>query len=58
MALTNANLHEAKKQKNDEFYTRYEDIENEVMKYRRAFKGKVVYLPCDDPAEKKSEFWH
>ena len=57
MALTNANLHEAKKQKNDEFYTRYEDIENEVMKYRRSFKGKVVYLPCDDPAEKKSEFW-
>ena len=57
MPLTNANLHEAKKQKNDEFYTRYEDIENEVMKYRRSFKGKVVYLPCDDPAEKKSEFW-
>ena len=57
MALTNANLHEAKKQKNDEFYTRYEDIENEVMKYRRSFKDKVVYLPCDDPAEKKSEFW-
>ena len=57
MPLTNANLREAKKQKNDEFYTRYEDIENEVMKYRRSFKGKVVYLPCDDPAEKKSEFW-
>ena len=57
MPLTNANLHEAKKQKNDEFYTRYEDIENEVMKYCRSFKGKVVYLPCDDPAEKKSEFW-
>ena len=57
MALTNANLHEAKKQKNDEFYTRYEDIENEIMKQRHSFKGKVVYLPCDDPAEKKSEFW-
>ena len=57
MPLTNANLHEAKKQKNDEFYTRYEDIENEVMKYRRSFKGKVVYLPCDDPANKQSEFW-
>ena len=45
------------KSKNDEFYIRYEDIENEVMKYCRSFKGKVVYLPCDDPAEKKSEFW-
>ena len=55
--LTKATLEKAKKQKNDEFYTRYEDIENEVMKYRRYFKGKTVYLPCDDPAEKLSEFW-
>ena len=50
-------LEKAKKAKNDEFYTRYEDIEAEVMKYRKQFKNKVVYLPCDDPAEKKSEFW-
>ena len=57
MPLTNANLHEARKNKNDEFYTRYEDIEAEVMKYREQFKDKVVYLPCDDPGEKKSEFW-
>ena len=54
MANKNANLHNAKNAKNDEFYTRYDDIEVEVMKYRKQFKGKVVYLPCDDPAEKKS----
>ena len=54
---TNTNLRKAAKVKNDEFYTRYEDIENEVMKYRKQFKDKIVYLPCDDPAEKKSEFW-
>lgn len=54
---TNTNLRNAKKAKNDEFYTRYEDIEAEVMKYRKQFRDKVVYLPCDDPAEKKSEFW-
>ena len=53
----NTNLTTAKKVKNDEFYTRYEDIESEVMKYRKQFRGKIVYLPCDDPAEKKSEFW-
>jgi len=53
----NSNLHSAKRVKNDEFYTRYEDIETEVMKYRKYFRGKVIYLPCDDPAEKKSEFW-
>jgi hypothetical protein len=27
------------------------------MKYRKQFRDKIVYLPCDDPAEKKSEFW-
>ena len=53
----NSNLRAAKKEKNDEFYTRYDDIEAEVMKYRKQFRDKVVYLPCDDPAEKKSEFW-
>lgn len=55
--LDNTKMATAKKAKNDEFYTRYEDIEAEVMKYRKQFKDKVVYLPCDDPAEKKSEFW-
>ena len=53
----NTNLRNARKAKNDEFYTRYEDIEAEVMKYRNQFRDKVVYLPCDDQAEKKSEFW-
>ena len=53
----NSNLRAAKRVKNDEFYTRYEDIELEVMKYRKQFKNKIVYLPCDDLAEKKSEFW-
>lgn len=51
------NLEKAKAEQDDEFYTRYEDIEAEVMKYRKQFRNKVVYLPCDDPAEKKSEFW-
>ncbi len=50
-------LQNAKNKKNDEFYTRYEDIEAEVMKYRKQFKNKIVYLPCDDPVDKKSEFW-
>lgn len=53
----NSNLLLARKTKNDEFYTLYDDIELEVMKYRKQFKDKVVYLPCDDPAEKQSEFW-
>ena len=55
----NNNLHAAKAAKNDEFYTRYIDIENEIQKssngYRPFFKDKVVYCNCDDPEE--SNFW-
>ena len=36
----------AKKAKNDEFYTRYEDIEKEIQHYD--LSGKTVYCPCDD----------
>lgn len=43
----NNNLHNAKATKNDEFYTRLEDIENELKYYKEHFKGKVVYCNCD-----------
>lgn len=47
----NENLHKAKKAKNDEFYTRYEDIEKEMAYYPEVFRGKVVYCNCDNPNE-------
>ncbi len=53
--MANRNLHKAKTTKNDEFYTRLEDIEAEAYHYWRHFKNKVVYLNCDDPLE--SKFW-
>lgn len=43
----NSNLHSAKREKNDEFYTRIEDIVSELKHYKDAFKDKVVYCPCD-----------
>ncbi len=43
----NSNLHKAKSAKNDEFYTRIEDIEKEMKHYTDHFKGKSVYLNCD-----------
>lgn len=43
------NLDTAKKVKNDEFYTRIEDIEKELQHYKHLFNGKVVYCNCDDP---------
>ena len=45
------NLHSAKAAKNDEFYTRYEDIEKELYNYRDFFEGKTVLCNCDDPLE-------
>ena len=45
----NRNLREAKRQKNDDFYTQLPDIENELKHYKQHFAGKVVYCNCDDP---------
>jgi Holliday junction resolvase RusA-like endonuclease len=45
----NSNLHKAKKEKNDEFYTLLPDIENELKYYEEHFKGKIVYSNCDSP---------
>lgn len=43
----NNSLTNAKRAKNDEFYTTLEDIVNELQHYKEHFKGKVVYCPCD-----------
>lgn len=42
------NLHIAKKQKKDEFYTLYEDIEKELQHYPEQLKNKIIYCNCDD----------
>lgn len=52
----NKNLHKAKKEKNDEFYTQLCDIENELKHYREHFRGKTVLCNCDDP--RVSNFFH
>ena len=45
----NMTLINAKKEKNDEFYTQITDIEDEIKHYRKHFIGKTVYCNCDDP---------
>ena len=49
----NKNLKKANKGKNDEFYTQFVDIQNEVNAYieynPNVFKDKTILLPCDDP---------
>lgn len=53
--MANKNLTNAKRAKNDEFYTQFSDIQKEVESYLEynpnTFKGKVVYCNCDDPFE-------
>jgi len=42
-------LQKAQKINNDEFYTRYEDVEKELSMYpKRIWKDKVVFCNCDD----------
>lgn len=52
--MENKNLAQARMTKNDEFYTRYEDIEKELRAYREynpnLFRNQTVLCPCDDPA--------
>ncbi|MDR0525609.1 MAG: GIY-YIG nuclease family protein [Spirochaetaceae bacterium] len=45
-------LQKAKKIKNDEFYTRYEDVEKEVLMYDKSiWQDKVIFCNCDDPVD-------
>lgn len=53
--MANTNLSQAKKAKNDEFYTQFSDIQKEIEAYleydKDTFRDKVVYCNCDDPFE-------
>ncbi len=49
----NSALNSAAKNKNDEFYTQFNDIQRELNCYldydENVFKDKTILLPCDDP---------
>jgi len=53
--MANSNLTNAKRAKNDEFYTQYADIQKEIQAYldydANVFRDKTVYCNCDDPFE-------
>ena len=50
-------LSNAKKNKNDEFYTKLTDIEKELMHYKEMFVGKTIYCNCDDPVKSNFVQW-
>ena len=47
----NSNLHDSSRNKQDEFYTNLQLIEDELKHYRAHFNGKRVLCNCDDPYE-------
>ena len=47
----NSSLHAAKTSRQDEFYTKYQDIQAELDHYKEHFEGKTVLCNCDDPFE-------
>lgn len=51
--MGNQHLVKQNRKHDDEYYTRYVDIENELSSYKEFFKGKIVYCPCDS---KESNF--
>ena len=56
--MKNANLHRAKDARNDEFYTKYEDIEAELCHYHTQLNGKSVFCNFDKRAAHTRDFSH
>ena len=55
----NANLHKAKTEKNDEFYTQLTDVAEELRHYKEHFRDKIVFCNCDDPTYSASwKYFH
>ena len=46
--MSNTDLHIARQNNADEFYTGYDDITAEMNYYPDVFRNKSVFLPCDD----------
>lgn len=49
--MATRNFDAAKRNKCDEFYTQFVDIENELCHYLDQFKNKIIYCNCDNPYE-------
>ena len=53
----NSNLNNARKNKNDEFYTLIEDIDDELSHYTQSLAGKSIYCNCDNPYKSNFVKW-
>ena len=48
MPHKNIKFRESKRNPNDEYYTLYEDVREDLEYYKERFRGKTIYCPCDD----------
>ncbi len=55
--MSNESLNRAKSVKNDEFYTRYTDVDKELRYYARWLRNKSVICPCDHPRRSRIYGW-
>lgn len=55
-ASSNADLHAAKKSKQDDFYTQLSDVEKELKFHKKSVRNKTIICNCDDP--RVSNFFH
>lgn len=49
-------MFDSQSNKDDEFYTLYEDIDKELINYKDLFRDKTICLPCND-ADKNFHKW-
>ena len=49
--MSNSNFHNSIRNRNNEFYTLYEDIDRELKHYKFYFKDAVVFCNCNDVYE-------
>ena len=56
--MTKAHLDNARRNKNDEFYTQYGDIAKQVQQLQSSFIGKTVYCNCDSTHSNFYKYFH
>lgn len=53
--MAHSSLSDAKRRKDDEYYTLLSDVDEELSHHASQLAGRSVYLPCDDPST--SQIW-
>lgn len=55
--MSNASLINARCKADNEYYTRYTDVDDELTHYASQLKGKSIYCNCDNPIKSQFVVW-